>query len=238
MSTITSIPPKSAAPPPSHAPILIPPGDQRIAIRGLSWEMYDALSDAVGERQRVYLAYDGKDLEIMVKGRAHEHYQDLFGQLVHPIADDLHIPRRGAGETTWKRQSVTRGIEADQCYFFQADKLAKDSDALKRRSREIDDYPNPDLAIEIDLSDAQIDRAAIYGALKVPELWRFDGESVVIEQLGPEGIYKRAEASQFLPIRAEEVQRWVVEENTDDLSAWRERLRAWIISELAPRMQP
>ncbi len=45
-------------------------GEQRIAIRGLSWELYDALSNAIDARQHVYLAYDGKDLEVMVKGRA------------------------------------------------------------------------------------------------------------------------------------------------------------------------
>ncbi len=140
------------------------PANSESQCGGLSWELYDALSDAIDEKQKVFLAYDGKDLEIMVKGREHEDYEDLFGQLVHAIADDLRIPRRGAGETTWKRIELLRGVEADQCYFFTAEKLARDTAARKRRSRNIDDYPNPDLAIEIDMSPPQIDRDAIYAA--------------------------------------------------------------------------
>src|SRR5207249_4234773 len=105
------------------------------------------------------------------------------------------------------------------------------------RSGDIADCPNPDMAIEIDLSASEIDRPGIYAALKVAEVWRFDGELLVIEQLGPDGTYARAESSRFLPIRAEEVVRWVVNEDTDDLANWRERLRVWILAELAPRMK-
>ena len=43
-----------------------------------------------------------------------------------------------------------------------------------RNSNNIDDYPNPDLAVEIDISPPKIDRSGIYAALKVSELWRRD----------------------------------------------------------------
>jgi Uma2 family endonuclease len=237
MSTITSVPPKSPVAQPSPASSPNASGDQRIAIRGLSWELYDALSDAIGDRQHVYMAYDGKDLEIMVKGPAHEDFKDLFGQLVHAIAHDLNVPRRGLGETTWKRTALERGLEADQCYVLRPEKLEMLAQARARKSNDVSDYPNPDLAIEIDLSPSEIDRLSIYQALEVSEVWRFDGESVVIEQLGPDGTYSPAESSQFLSIKAEEVERWVVEEDSKDLTAWRDRLRAWNQTVLAPRRQ-
>jgi Uma2 family endonuclease len=243
MSSVTSALPNSGMPQaastvaPSSLAVCTP-AEKRIAIRGLSWELYDALSDAIDQKQRVFLAYDGTDLEIMVKGREHDHYKDLVGQLVHVIADDLRIPHRGAGETTWKRIELLRGVEADQCYLFATEKLARDAAALKRRSRNIDDYPNPDLAIEIDMSPPQIDRDAIYAVLHVPELWRFDGETVVIVQLGPDGVYSPTEASEFLLIRADEIRHWLLEEDTDDFVAWRDRLRTWIQSVLAPRLRP
>ncbi len=237
MSTVTGVPPRSPAAIAGAGPALKPSGEQRIAIRALPWELYDALSDAIGERQSVYLAYDGKDLEIMTKGRVHEHFSGLFGKLVSAITDDLRIGCRGAGETTWKRPEIARGIEADQCYYVLAEKLAKDIAAVKRRSQDISDYPNPDLAIEIDISPSEIDRAVIYAALEVLELWRFDGETIIIEQLERHRAYVPAEASRFLPIRSDELRRWIVEENTDDMAAWREQLRAWIINGLAPRIQ-
>ena len=58
---------------------------------------------------------------------------------------------------------------------------------------------------------------------------------MVIEQLGPDGLYVAAESSRFLPIKAGEITRWLVEEDATDKLAWERRLRAWIRSELAPR---
>ena len=130
-----------------------------------------------------------------------------------------------------------RGLEADLCYYFQAEKLEQDREARRRRAAAVEHYPDPDLAVEIDMSPSQIDRSGIYQALRAIEVWRFDGESVVIERLAPDGTYVTVESSLFLPIRAAEILRWVVAENTDDLPAWRERLGAWIIAELLPRMK-
>ena len=63
--------------------------------------------------------------------------------------------------------------------------------------RAIADYPNPDLAIEVDVSPSKIDRPGIYAALRVAELWRFDGdhEQVIIERLGADGSYHGTDGS-------------------------------------------
>jgi Uma2 family endonuclease len=202
-------------------------GETRIAIRGVDWEIYDKLSDAVGERQHLRMAYDGRDLEIMTTSRLHEHFKDLFGLFVSEVATERKIPRTGGGETTWKRADLLRGLEADQCYEFETEKRAAVAAALKRRSMDIADYPNPDLAIEIDLSPSQVDRPGIYAALRVPEIWRFDGEEVVIEQLQADGRFLEVEMSRFLPVKAKEIRRWILDEDVSDLSAWCRRLRTW-----------
>ncbi len=115
MSTTTRRPRPPAAPPGSPAP-LSGEGDQRIVIRGLSWDLYDRLSDAIGEGQHVRLAFDGEDLEIMTTGPVHEDYKEMLGQIVGTVSKTLGIPRKKLGETTWKRPEITRGIEADQCF--------------------------------------------------------------------------------------------------------------------------
>ena len=158
-------------------------GEARIVIRGVDWEVYDKLSDAVGEGQHVRMAYDGRDLEIMTTGNVREYFKDFLGQFVSEAATVLAIPRLPAGETTWKRPELARGLEADQCYYFGPEKRSAVAAAVKRRSKTIADFPNPDLAIEIDISPPELDRPGIYAALQVPELWRFDGEEVTIEQL-------------------------------------------------------
>ena len=94
---------------------------------------------------------------------------------------------------------------------------------------------NPDLAIEIDISPSQIDRPSIYRALKVAEVWRFDGASLVIEQLRPDGTYAASASSRFLPVRSDEVLRWIRDEDSSDELAWELRLREWARTELTPR---
>jgi Uma2 family endonuclease len=97
------------------------------------------------------------------------------------------------------------------------------------------DYPNPDLAIEIDISPSKIDRPAIYATLKVPEIWRFEDESVLIEQLGPDGTYNEVESSRFLRVRRDEVVRWLIEEDSRNEGEWALRLREWVQVELKRR---
>src|SRR5207237_3040543 len=98
--------------------------------------------------------------------------------------------------------------------------------ARRRDSDDIADYPNPDLAIEVDISPPQVDRVGIYTALRVAEVWRFDGETLVIERLTPEGTYAAVEASGFLPVRAEEIRRWIVEEVAGSEQHWARWARA------------
>ena len=81
------------------------------------------------------------------------------------------------------------------------------------------DYPNPDLAIEVDISPAQVDRPEIYAKLQVAELWRFDGQTLTIERLGDHGQYLAAEASPFLKIRADQVTPWLIDEDSSDETA-------------------
>jgi Uma2 family endonuclease len=195
------------------------------------------LSDAIGEGQNVHLAYDGKDLEIMTAGPKHEDAKEVLGSFVKAVAFELRIRCRGLGQTTWKRPESLRGLEADLCYFFDPGKLAVVAGARARDSNDVADYPNPDLAIEIDISHSEIDRPVIYAALRVGEIWRFDGESLVIEQLGTDGTYVPAESSRFLPVRADEVLRWVNDEDFSDEVDWELRLRAWIQVELKPRLK-
>ena len=102
--------------------------------------------------------------------------------------------------------------------------------AWRGDSDDIADYPNPDLAIEVDLSPPQIDRAGIYAALKVAEIWRFDGqtEKLAIDRLTATGTYQSVDASQFLPVRLDEIERWLADGMHGSESAWAMRLRAEI----------
>ena len=133
---------------------------QRSVMPG-NYDLYDRLTDAIGERSSVRLAYDGKEIELMTLEPKHEDISELFGLFVTTVAVGLYIDMRGLGSTTWKRRDVDRGIEADHCYYFDPVKLQT---AMELDSNNVGDYPNPDLAIEVDISPPLIDRPAIYSA--------------------------------------------------------------------------
>ncbi len=213
------------------------PGE-RVVIRGVDWAFYEQLADSIPERCHIHVDYDGKDVEIMSPGLVHDNDKRLLGQLVEAIAQVLGVPYKSAGQTTWKRPDVARGLEADESYFFRTDKLDAVAAGKARRSLDIAEYPNPDLGIEVDMSPPKIDRPGIYAALKVAEVWRFDGErqELVIERLEGDGTHRIVDRSSFLPVPAAEIRRWVVEEDSHDESAWARRLRAWVRAAVAPRL--
>ena len=198
--------------------------DRRVVFRGVDWAFYEELVDSVPESSNIHVDYDGSDLEVMVKGWEHEDIADSLGHFVSVIAEEFGIPCKGLRETTWKRPLITRGLEADQCYYFQPSKIA--DFARVRGLKDIALVPNPDLAIEVGISRPEVDRAGIYAALGVAEVWRFDDKRMIIERLTPAGTYIAVAASGFLPVLAEEVQRWIVDEDRTDDTAWMRRLRA------------
>jgi hypothetical protein len=120
---------------------------------------------------------------------------------------------------------VVAGVTWRDNYFDPA-KIA--AAAATAHSDDVDLYPNPDLAVEVDISPPKIDRLGIYAALQVPEFWRIRNKAVSIEQLGPDGKYVSVQRSRFLPVRPEDVTRWVFIEDSTSLITWEERLREWV----------
>jgi Uma2 family endonuclease len=202
-------------------------GDQRTIFRGVDWHTYHTLSEATGEGQHVRLAYDGKDLEIItVISNIHENWKELLIKIVNAVTSGLDIDYISCGETTWK--TAVRGLEADLSYYFDPEKIRLARDALARKSMDPADYPRPDLAIEIDISDPQIDRPSIYADLGVVEVWRYvNAQKLIIEHLQPDGSYAPVEASRFLRIRAVDIFEWLNAEDSSRESAWNRRLNQW-----------
>jgi Uma2 family endonuclease len=228
MSTMTPTQTRAIPVSPAPAEAFLPPvgGDRRIVFRGVDWHTYTQLSESLGDDHHVHLIYDGRDLEIMVIGNIHDILKDLISKIVNAVAMGLDVDCLGSGQATWR--TMIRGLEADLSYYFDAEKIRVAIEAWARKSMDPNDYPRPDLAIEIDLSPSQVDRPAIYRDLRVVEVWRFvRGERLVIEQLQPDGSYAAVEESRFLRVRPEDVLRWVKAAATERPSVWNRRLNRW-----------
>ena len=92
--------------------------ETRIRIPGMSFQAYETWVESLPERSPVRMAFDGRSLEIMVKGPVHEDFRGLLGRFVEEVSGELRIRMVGLGETTWKRPGVERGLEADQCVLL------------------------------------------------------------------------------------------------------------------------
>lgn len=241
MSTITTPPtasiPKLQVPTLDDIRELTSEPDSRVVFRDVDWAFYEQFVDSISEEAGIHVDYDGKDVEIVMGiSYRHDEMKELLGRFVESVAQELAIPYKSGGQTPWMRREANRGVEADKSYFFLAEKLAMIAAARARKpgkwSEDVAGYPNPDLAAEVDVSRSKIDRPGIYAALRVAEVWRFDDERIFIDRLGADERYHDVPESQFLPLTAEEIRRWLVEEDSSDESAWARRLRA----ELAPRL--
>ena len=228
MSAITPTQaPTIPARPGSSFPLVPVQGDQRTVFRGVDWHTYHCLSEATGEGQHVRLAYDGKDLEIiMVTSNIHEHLKELINKIVNAVTMALDIDYLSCGETTW--QTEVRGLQADLSYYFDPTKIQVARDALARESMNPADYPRPDLAIQIDTSSPLIDRPSIYAELGVVEIWRYvKGQKLIIEHLQADGSYVPVDSSRFLRIGAVDILGWLAAEDSGRESAWNRRLNQW-----------
>ena len=142
-----------------------PTGETRIAIPGMTWDAYATFVRLLPEGSPVRVAFDGRTLEIMVTGPIHDDLAELLDTFFKAAAGGIGLQYKPQRTTTWIRPEVQRGIEADGCYYLAPEKIAAAFVSLEAGSNDVADYPNPDLAIEVDISRPQADRQGIYAAL-------------------------------------------------------------------------
>lgn len=177
---------------------------EHILLQDISWETFDELITELESQPSKRLTYDNGQLEIWMPLVPHESYKRWLGRILKLITEELDIEIRSLGSTTWRRQDLAKGIEADECYYIQ-------NEAAIRGKMDIDltTDPPPDLAIEIDITSLSLARLPIYSALGIPEVWRFDGESVQILELH-QATYRQVPRSIALsPITPEALQNFL-----------------------------
>lgn len=208
-------------------------GEKRFLLRGVGWDGYLTLLKIVGDGA-VRITYDRGDAELMSPRPRHERNRSLLARFVETVTEELGIPIASFAATTLKRKDLDRGLEADASYYIEdLTRLPDDDDLDLQRD------PPPDLAIEIEITRSVLPRPGIYGALGVPEVWRFDGKRVRILARQEDGGYREAERSTFLPmISLDEVEGFVVESRERDDNAWARNLRRWVRDVVIPRLDP
>jgi Uma2 family endonuclease len=122
-----------------------------------------------------------------------EEYNRTLALLVEVLAKELRMDIRNLGSTTFKREDLQRGFEADSsCYIQTAERMSGRSHV----DSAVD--PPPDLVIEVDITSTALSKFPVYAHFGVPEIWRYDGKRVAIFKLTG-GQYVESEASAAFP---------------------------------------
>lgn len=184
----------------------------------ITWDTFERILDEIGEA-RFRVTYLRGRLEFMTISLKHDHFGEWIGRLIFLVAFELELPLFSGGSTTLKSALKGVGLESDRCFWIKHEAQIRG----KEKWNALTDPP-PDLAVEIDITTSWLDRLEVYASLKVPEIWRFDGETLKVLILGANGKYKeRAKSVTFPSLPMNEFTRFVKKiGNTEEMSAIRE----------------
>jgi Uma2 family endonuclease len=144
--------------------LVVPPG-QKLLLRDVTWDEFEAIVEELGDHRGSRLAYAHGVLEIMTPLPEHAGDKEIISDLIKALLEEFDREFWCLGSTTLQRPT-THGLEPDQCFYIQHEA------AIRGKSRiDLAVDPPPDLALEIDRTSRT--HPATYAALHVPELWRF-----------------------------------------------------------------
>ncbi|HEY7158151.1 MAG TPA: Uma2 family endonuclease [Gemmataceae bacterium] len=169
------------------------PTEQRFVLSDIDWDTYVTISDKLGERN-IRINYDGVNLEFMTTSLEHERAKKLLARLLEALTEEMDIDVLCGGSLTCRREDLDRGFEPDECYW-----IAQEAQMRGREAIDLTRDPPPDLLLEVEISRSFLDRLAIAARLGVPEVWRWDGETVRVMVLGSDGQYTESQRSRALP---------------------------------------
>lgn len=199
-----------------------------VVLTGVTWEMYEKILEAFGERRLRHTYIDGL-LEIMSPLHIHEWRKKFIGRMIEMMSLRLRVPIKSAGSTTLRKKLKRRGLEPDESYYVQKEPLVRGREDIDLRTD-----PPPDLAVEVDNTHKSLDRLEAYAKLGVPEIWRHDGKTISFLKLDAKAAYapiKRSVA--FPPVSPADIQRYLDMLSTRDENSILEELVEWLDS--APR---
>jgi Uma2 family endonuclease len=174
------------------------PDNSTLLLHEVSWAEYEDLLALLPDNPRFRLSYDQGTLEIMTLSPRHERLKSLFAHLLAVLTEELDLNLVGLGSTTFRRAEAARGLEPDDCYYIpQAERMAG-QDTI-----DLATDPPPDLVVEVDITHPSLDKFPIYSSLRVPEVWRHDGDALQFFRLHGERYTQTLESGLFPLLSAE-----------------------------------
>ncbi|MEB3232678.1 MAG: Uma2 family endonuclease [Leptolyngbyaceae bacterium] len=168
------------------------PAEQRVLLCNVSWQSYEQILMALGERRSARLIYFDGYLEIMTPLEEHEGSSSRIDQFINVVTEERNQGLKSLQSTRLSKPELLAGAEPDQCYYIANEQRVRG----KTVNLAVD--PPPDLVVEVDITHTDIDKNALYVAMGVPEFWRYDGQVLRIYLL-QDGAYQESETSLTFP---------------------------------------
>lgn len=201
------------------------PAGAKLELFHIDWDEYEELLSQMGDFPGHRLSYDRGRLIIVSPKREHEFFKLFVGKMSQVLAEELGLAVEATGATTLRRKNLGKGVEPDESFYVQ-----NAANVVGRLEFDLDVDPPPDVAIEIDMTNASPDKFPIYAALRVPEIWRYDGKTTHFYKLNGESYETIGNSIAFPILTAEDLTRCLgqskVEGQTVTLRAFRRMLRA------------
>jgi Uma2 family endonuclease len=195
-------------------------GENRVLLRGISWEGYLQILNALPQSRGARLTYDDGVLEITVPLEIHEFSGHLIECFIRVLVELMGLKIKTMGSTTMNYPHLKKGAEPDNAYYLQNQPL------VKGRTVDFSQDPPPDLVVEVDITHTDIAKNQFYAKIGVPEFWRFDGKVLRIYQLQSAN-YTEVEASPTFPlVPKERLYEFLTEAQEDEMEAVYS-LRTW-----------
>ncbi len=164
---------------------------QQLFLKDVDWDSFEDLLEELREKRATRISYYNQELEIICPFAGHEDNKEIIKDLIQNILEILNVEFICLGSTTFKKKSMKSAVEPDSCFYIENE--------IKVRGKiriNLNQDPPPDLAIEIDItSRTHFDN---YEKLSVPELWRYNGETLEINVLKQDR-YENSENSLHFP---------------------------------------
>ena len=204
--------------------------EDRIVRRNVSWPAYQAVLRRHDSRSAPHHYYDQGTLETVKPLAIHDRYAHLLDILITVCADELGIEAYGLRSTTFAREDLQQGFEADSCFYFANAARVQGKERLDLR---LD--PPPDLVIEIEVTRSALDKLKLYARFGVPEVWRFDGTRLDVQALEGDAYVSIPRSRWLAAIPIADVARLLDEGKWLSDGRWMRLLRAWVRSFAPPR---
>lgn len=200
-----------------------------LLVRRISWGTYQALLAAWGADAPRH-TYDRESLEILAKSSIHEIFKSIIGLLLAILCEELKRDFVAGGATTLSKENVDCGIEPDQCYW-----IANAAQVEGKLEIDFDIDPVPDLFIEVEVSRTVLNRLDVLAALRVSEVWRFDGNAIRVGVLQDNGVYQWTDCSPSFPqLQLQELVRFITQARSWNHRRIMSAFRDWVRQQLSP----